>query len=79
MYTIMFPLHLLSSNHKSTHPCCKPTQKMEMIWTSLMKISTRGLRCPGRLPMGFVCSVAARRESRYSLRCKDNNHVIKFI
>jgi hypothetical protein len=28
MYNVMFPLHLLSSNHKSTHPCCKPAQKM---------------------------------------------------
>jgi hypothetical protein len=26
----------------------------------------------GGMPMGLVCSTAARRESRYSLLCKDN-------
>ncbi len=27
---------------------------------------------PGRLPVGLVCSAAARWDSRYSLLCKDN-------
>jgi hypothetical protein len=30
MYIVMFPLHLLSGNYKSTHPCCNTDQKMEM-------------------------------------------------
>jgi hypothetical protein len=29
--------------------------------------------------MGLEFSAAARQESRYSLICKDNNHVIKFM
>jgi hypothetical protein len=31
------------------------------------------------LPMGLEFSAAARRESRYSLICKNNIYVIKFI
>jgi hypothetical protein len=62
----------------------KTAQKPEMRWTSMMKISSRSLRCPpppphGRLPVGLACSAAARRECQYSLLGKDNIHVIKFI
>jgi hypothetical protein len=38
----------------------------------MLKISSRSLHCPDRLPVGLVCSAAARRESQYSLLCKGN-------
>jgi hypothetical protein len=48
----LFFLHLLSSNHKSTHPCCNAAQKIEMRWTTTMKISSRDLRCPRSIACG---------------------------
>jgi hypothetical protein len=48
----IFYLHMLSSNHKSTHPCCNDAQKTEMRWTSMMKISSRSLRCPQSIACG---------------------------
>jgi hypothetical protein len=64
---------LLSSNHKSTHPCCNAAQKPEM------RFLLEAYVAPGRLPVGLACSAAARRECKYSLLCKDNVCVIKFI
>jgi hypothetical protein len=49
---IIFPIHLLSSNHKSTHPCCNTAQKMEMRWSTTMKISFRGLCYPRSIACG---------------------------
>jgi hypothetical protein len=50
-------------------------------WDGLqeMKISSRGLCCPGRLHVGMVCSNVARRESRPSLLVKTISRVIKVI
>jgi hypothetical protein len=70
---LYFLLHLLSSNHKSTHPCCNVAQKPEM------RFLLEACVAPGRLPVGLACSAAARRECKYSLLCKDNVCVIKFI
>jgi hypothetical protein len=65
--------------NKSTYPCCNATQKMEMRWTTSMKISSRCLHCPRLIACAVGVFAAAQQESRYSLLCKDNNHVIKFI
>jgi hypothetical protein len=57
-----FP-HLLSSNHKSTHPYYNATQKMEMGWTFMMKTS-RGERCPRSIACGVgVFHCCSTRES----------------
>jgi hypothetical protein len=50
-----------------------------MRWTTLMKISSRCLHCSRLIACAVGVSAAAQQESRYSLLCKDNNHVIKFI
>jgi hypothetical protein len=79
MYTIIISLHLLSSKHKSTQPCCNTAQKLEKIWTYSMKNSSRGVHWPQSIACGVGVSTAARRESQYSLLCKDNNCIIMFI
>jgi hypothetical protein len=79
MYTIIISLHLLSRKHKSTQPCCNTAQKLEKIWTSSMKNSSRGVHWPRSIACGVGVSTAARRESRYSLLYKDNICVRKFI
>jgi hypothetical protein len=43
----LFFLHLLSNNHKSTHPCCNAAQKMK---SASMKTSSRHAG-PSQLPM----------------------------
>jgi hypothetical protein len=62
MYIVIISLHLLSSNHKSTHPCCNTAQKLEMRWTSSMKNACRGMCCP----QSIVCGVGVFRY--YSMR-----------
>jgi hypothetical protein len=41
----------------------------ELLWWRLL---LEACVAPGRLPVGLVCSAAARWESRFSLLCKDN-------
>jgi hypothetical protein len=62
-----FFLHLLSSNHKSTHPCCNATQKTEMTWTTMMKISFRGLRCPQWVACGVGWIVPLLLDERVNI------------
>jgi hypothetical protein len=45
----------------------------------MTKTSSRGVRCPRSIACGVACSTAARQECQYSLLCKGNIHVIKFI
>jgi hypothetical protein len=34
---IMFPIHLISRNHKFTRPCCYTAQKIVKLWSCTMK------------------------------------------
>jgi hypothetical protein len=45
----------------------------------MMKISSRGVCCPGQLPVEFDFSSVARRESQTSLLVRIKFCVIKFI
>jgi hypothetical protein len=54
-YISLFFLHLLSSNHKSTHSCYNAAQKMK---SSMLKTSSRHVG-PGSSAYGVVlCSAA---------------------
>jgi hypothetical protein len=63
----LFFIHLLSSNHKSTHPCCNTAQKMN---SSMMKTSSRRagpwssahgvVLVPPRRPLVLVMSFVIR-------------------
>jgi hypothetical protein len=43
----------MTQTHFLAHPCCNTTQKLKMIWTSMMKTSSRGMCCP----LSIVCGV----------------------
>jgi hypothetical protein len=66
-YISLFFLHLLSSNHKSTHPCCNAAQKIKssMMKTSSRRAGPRSSACgvvlvPPRRPLGLVISSVIR-------------------
>jgi hypothetical protein len=78
--TYHYFLHLLSSNHKSTHPCYNAAQKLKMRWTTTMKISSRSLRCPWSIVYGDWCVLLLLNERVDIVFCvKTISHVIMFI
>jgi hypothetical protein len=73
----LFFLHLLSSNHKSTHPCYNAAQKMKssMMKTSSRHVGPQSSACgvvlvPPRRPLGLVISYVIRLDvlnTRYTI------------
>jgi hypothetical protein len=71
---------MLSSNHKSTHPCCNAAQKLKMRLITMMKISSRSLRCCRSITCGDWCVPLLLDERVDIVFCvKTISRVIMFI